>query len=73
MATGSATEIASLPLKDGTDVYDLSSPAYNAWQESLSILSKVPGVQNTYHGTRLEDPSILELLVGASVDAFTPN
>ncbi len=59
------TEIALLNLKAGIDVTDESNSAHQVWQDTLFKIAAQFGFQRAYYGTQLEDPSILQLVIGA--------
>lgn len=59
------TEVASLGLKPGIDLADKSSSAHQVIQDALNVLSRQAGFQRAHYGQHLEDPTILDLVIGA--------
>lgn len=59
-----ATEIAALPLIPGAQIEDPSAPAGAVWKSTIDTLLAQEGFQRAYWGRQVENPSVLELLVG---------
>ncbi|KAF1988351.1 hypothetical protein K402DRAFT_33564 [Aulographum hederae CBS 113979] len=58
-----ASEIALLPLADGVDLSDPKSDGAKILADSLTTISKQKGFRKAYHGTQLEHPDLLVLVV----------
>ena len=61
-----ATEIATLPLASGAAIEDPNSSAGKVWQSTLDTVSQQDGFQRAYYGREVENPSVLQLFIGAS-------
>lgn len=59
-----ATEIATLPLAAGATIEDPNSSAGKVWQSTLDTVSAQDGYQRAYYGREVENPSVVQLLVG---------
>jgi hypothetical protein len=60
MAPSPVTEVAWLSLKDGIENIDESQ----SWKEFLSTVSAQKGFKQAYYGLTVEDPTLLELVIG---------
>ena len=61
-----ATEIATLPVTGAASLEKEGSPSYTIWQELLDTIASQDGYQRTYWGRRIEDPSVVSLLIGTA-------
>ena len=58
------TELATIPLASGADIEDPTSPAGKVWQSTLDTVSQQDGFQKVHWGREVENPSVLNFLVG---------
>lgn len=58
------TEFAFIPLLAGANIEDPSTSAGTVWKECLATAEKQKGFQRLYWGRQIENPSVLEFLVG---------
>lgn len=63
-----ATELATFPIASGAAVEDGDSAAGKVWQSTLDTVSQQDGFQRLYWGREVEDPSVLQLFVGNSIN-----
>ena len=61
-----ATEIATLSVIGAASLEKEGSPSYTIWQELLSTIASQDGYQRTYWGRRIEDQSVVSLLIGTT-------
>ena len=61
-----ATEIATLSVKVAASLEKEGSPSYIIWQELLGTIASQDGYQRTYWGRRVEDQSLVSLLIGTT-------
>ncbi len=61
-----ATEIATIPLITGAAIEDPSSPAGKVMQATIDTVSQQDGFQRALWGREVENPSVLQLLIGPS-------
>lgn len=59
-----ATEIATIPLAAGAQTEDPSSPAGAVWKSVIDTILAAEGAQRAYWGRQVENPSIIDLLIG---------
>lgn len=59
-----ATEIATFPVAAGATIEDSSSSAGKAWQSILDTVAAQDGYQRLYYGREVENPSVVQLLIG---------
>jgi len=65
-----ATEVASLPMKEGQDTDDFSSASGQKFKELLDTVASQPGCQRIHYGRAVENPSMLNLFIDwDSIDA----
>ena len=60
-----ATEIATLPLVAGAQIEDPSSPAGTVWKSTIDTILAADGVQRAYWGRQVENPTVIDLLIGS--------
>lgn len=58
------TEIATLPLKAGSNIEDPNSSTYTVWQSALDTIASQDGFQRLYWGRKVEAPSEVAMLIG---------
>lgn len=61
-----ATEIATLPLKAGSNIEDPNASSHGVWQSVLDTIATQDGYQRLYWGRRVEAPNEISLLIGKS-------
>ena len=59
-----ATEVAISPVRADATIEAPDSEAGKAWQEFLKILLAQEGIQRVHWGRQVEDPNVVEMLVG---------
>lgn len=59
-----ATEIAVLPLVVGAQIEDPSTSAGEVWKSTIDTVLSQDGAQRAYWGRQVENPSVLDFLVG---------
>lgn len=58
------TEIATLPIVAGAAIEEEGTSTYTIWQDLLITIASQDGYQRLYWGRRIEDQSVVSLLVG---------
>ena len=61
-----ATEIATLSVTAAASLEKEGSPSYNIWHELLNTIASQDGYQRAYWGRRIEDQSVVSLLIGTT-------
>ena len=59
------TQIAVIPLVAGAEIDNPSSPAGQVWQYTMDTAIAVAGIQRVYWGRQVENPSVVDLLIGS--------
>lgn len=66
------SEIASLIMKEGVDIFDKSSSAYKVWQDCITTITKVEGYRCLRYGYTFEKPSVVDFVIGRFFSFLLP-
>ena len=61
------TEVATLPLKAGSNIDDKSSPAGQSVDAASVIIQRQDGIESIWMGTEVENPTQLQLFISQSI------